>query len=191
MIAKLPSEEREKLNIVKYSSKEEYIRSLILIYDTIMKYKNSLQLQQDIYLYRGICGTGDEEPENISRSELISASLDRAIAKKFFRDSKNPILFMMKLRKKTNFMVVPYRLVSHILNYEKGRELVKYEGIDDNHDNNLENSEIILFNSEIAFERIKSTTIDEGDRKITVIEEEGQAKNKDERGKNAKSNREI
>lgn len=157
----------KKLRIVNCSSKEAYVQSLISIYDTIEKYKDKLQLPEDVYLYRGIGNIDSKEQSSMARSELISTSLNRNVANKFFRRAKEPIMFMAKVKKGTNFMIIPYKLTSKILSYRKGQELLKYNGIDYD---NVENREVILFDSRIISKEPNISIIDEGTRRITVME---------------------
>ena len=158
----------KRLEIVDCSSKESYIQSLISIYDTITKFKDRLQLPEDIYLYRGIGDSDEKQQTSIARSELISTSLNRNVAKRFFRESKTPTMFIAKVKKGTNFMIVPYRLTSKVVSYKKGQELVKYNGID--YDSALADREIILFGSRLISRKTNVSVIDEGTRKITVME---------------------
>jgi len=167
----LDREVYERLSIVKISSLEEYIQSLISIYDTIIKYGAMLQVPEDMYLYRGIYSNSGNEQENLARSELISTSLKRDVAKKYFRNSKKPVLFMTKVKKGTNFMIIPYQLRATMVRFVKNNELVRYEEID--YSTALENNEVLLFSSGIIFNKTNSTSICESeDREITVIEGE-------------------
>lgn len=160
----------ERLSIVNVNSKSEYIRSLIEVYDTIMKHKGKLKTTQDITLYRGLSGFTMENPEHMARSELISTSTNADIARKFFRSGENATFLKINVKEGTEYIVVPFKLVSEIKSYREGKELLKYIGID--HDRVLEDEEVLLFDSNIHMKPISNIVIDEGIRKINVLETE-------------------
>lgn len=161
-----------RLGRVKVSTTRGYIESLISIYDTITKYKDRLQLQQDTYLYRGISNDIGNKQEQIARSECISTSLDYAVAKKFWRESKRPTFYMIKAKKGTKCMIVPYRLTAQIMRYGLKEEVmwVRYNAIDKSMESALQNLEIMLFSSEVRLGDIVTTRIDDGVRIITIKE---------------------
>lgn len=161
-----------RLSRVKIFTTREYIESLISIYDTITKYKDRLQLQEDTYLYRGIANDMGNDQDQIARGECISTSLDNMVARKFWRGSKKPTFYMIKAKKGTKCMIVPYRLTAKIMQYGVEEELmwVRYDAIDRSTESALENLEIMLFSSEVKLGDIVTTKIDEGIRVITIKE---------------------
>jgi len=158
----------EKLSIVKCSNMEEYIKSLISVYDIITKYRESLQLPEDLYLYRGISKKEENAQREMARSELISTTLDPIIAKKYFRGSKEPVFYKVKVQKGLGYMINPYQLASKVLSYVEGKEVIKYISIDSS--TYLTNYEIMLFGDDIVLDNAKCEIVDEGVRKINVIE---------------------
>ena len=78
---------------------------------------------------------------------------------------------MTKVKKGTNFMIIPYQLRATMVRFVKNNELVRYEEID--YSTALENNEVLLFSSGIIFNKTNITSICESeDREITVIEGE-------------------
>lgn len=169
----------KKLGIVKLSSVEEYIQSLILVYDTILKHSNKLRVPEDITIYRGISDTQNNKVSSLARSDLISTSLHTSTSQQFFRGSNNPVLFIAKLKKGTPFMLMPYRLTSQVKSYVPGRQWLRYnhlnrlEYTDDDYDFSMnpitQNAELLLFNHNINFTFSEPYSIRSGFSNITIM----------------------
>ena len=109
---------------IDFDNIENFINQMKDIYKIISQAKDKILLDEDLTVYRGCCYTGKEY--NISKSNLISTTLDPEITKQFmFRNNNNNKLYVIKLKKGTPILVNPLSIKnvydsesSYIMNHE-------------------------------------------------------------------------
>ena len=123
---------------INFNSYETFIDSIKVISDKINDIKNKIVLPSNITVYRATTVNNISEIYDISKSNIISTSLDMDVTNKFYTNNGINVLYEINLEKNTPCLIIPYSI-------KKINNLIKIVN-DDNQ------SEIILFKDTFSYD---------------------------------------
>ena len=126
------------INLFNFNSYETFIDSIKVISDKINDIKNKIVLPSNITVYRATTVNNISEIYDISKSNIISTSLDMDVTNKFYTNNGINVLYEINLEKNTPCLIIPYSI-------KKINNLIKIVN-DDNQ------SEIILFKDTFSYD---------------------------------------
>jgi hypothetical protein len=147
------------------SLKEEYLK--------LARIKDKIKLKDDLVVYRGC--SYDEEEFDISKSNLISTSIDIDKTKDFLYKDKKSKLYVLKLKKDTPVLVIPYSIVD--IYDDKFSKLLKEKPQQIRINKDDRQKEVILFKDSLNFNNWSTVhkdniTIEEIDTSVKEKEKE-------------------
>lgn len=145
---------------ISFDTLESFRRSLILVYQEICKVANKFILPEDITVYRALSIADEKDLCNISKTNLISTSLDINECSKFLINQKGyyHYLYQINLKKGSKVAICPYS----ILLDERDERLILTQRKDQH--------EIILLKNNYNFDINLSTNIDsKGLQNLNII----------------------
>lgn len=98
---------------ISFKSLEEFIESLLNVKEKLDKISSKIILSQDITVYRAFSIRDDEELISISKSNLVSTSLDIDECSKYIIPNKGytHYLYQLNLEKGSLVAICPYRIL--------------------------------------------------------------------------------
>ena len=131
---------------ISFKSLEEFIESLLNVKEKLDKISSKIILSQDITVYRAFSIRDDEELISISKSNLVSTSLDIDECSKYIIPNKGytHYLYQLNLEKGSLVAICPYRIL-----IDNNDRLVLTKDND--------SKEIILSKDNFDFEEVEKT----------------------------------
>ena len=131
---------------ISFKSLEEFIESLLNVKEKLDKISSKIILSQDITVYRAFSIRDDKELISISKSNLVSTSLDINECSKYIIPNKGftHYLYQINLEKGSMIAICPYRIL-----IDNNDRLVLTKDND--------SKEIILSKDNFDFEEVEKT----------------------------------
>lgn len=152
---------------ISFKSLEEFIESLLNVKEKLDKISSKIILSQDITVYRAFSIRDDEELISISKSNLVSTSLDIDECSKYIISNKGytHYLYQLNLEKGSLVAICPYRIL-----IDNNDRLVLTKDND--------SKEIILSKDNFGFEEVvKTESTFNSDEKLNIISINAKVKN--------------
>lgn len=152
---------------ISFKSLEEFIESLLNVKEKLDKISSKIILSQDITVYRAFSIRDDEELISISKSNLVSTSLDIDECSKYIIPNKGytHYLYQLNLEKGSLVAICPYRIL-----IDNNDRLVLTKDND--------SKEIILSKDNFDFEEVvKTESTFNSDEKLNIISINAKVKN--------------
>ena len=152
---------------ISFKSLEEFIESLLNVKEKLDKISSKIILSQDITVYRAFSIRDDEELISISKSNLVSTSLDIDECSKYIISNKGytHYLYQLNLEKGSLVAICPYRIL-----IDNNDRLVLTKDND--------SKEIILSKDNFDFEEVvKTESTFNSDEKLNIISINAKVKN--------------
>ena len=117
---------------IDFTSYDSFIESVKKISDEINNIKNKIVLPSNVTVYRATTVKNIDEIYDISKSNLISTSLDINVTNKFFTNDGINVLYEINLEKNTPCLVIPYSIkkingLIKIVNDDNQNEIVLFK----------------------------------------------------------------
>lgn len=144
-------------NDVNFESYDLFLKSINEIKENINLIIGKITLPQDSIVYRGTTVNNKSDIVNISKSDLISTSLNLDETDNFYTYDGINVLYQISLKKETPCLVIPYSIKLYEVN---GKDVLKIS------ENDSQN-EIIVFKSEMDLS-IKDTKYLEDDNLVVL-----------------------
>ena len=171
-----------KLEKIKISSYQEFIDSLINIYDLLCSAALKMSLPTDITLFRGIPVDEGEVIDSVARGSIVSTDIDFLSARRHSVGSRNKKVdkHIIKLNVDAGVpcVVSPYTILRTDIDYGNKRCIYKVVPEED-----LDDTEIILFKHLMNIEYSSSEVICFGDRGSYIIDQCEVSSKTNKRGK--------
>ena len=152
---------------ISFKSLEEFIESLLNVKEKLDKISSKIILSQDITVYRAFSIRDDKELISISKSNLVSTSLDINECSKYIIPNKGftYYLYQINLEKGSMIAICPYRIL-----IDNNDRLVLTKEND--------SKEIILSKDNFDFEEVvKTESTFNSDEKLNIISINAKVKN--------------
>lgn len=152
---------------ISFKSLEEFIESLLNVKEKLDKISSKIILSQDITVYRAFSIRDDEELISISKSNLVSTSLDIDECSKYIIPNKGytHYLYQLNLEKGSLVAICPYRIL-----IDNNDRLVLTKDND--------SKEIILSKDNFDFDEVvKTESTFNSDEKLNIISINAKVKN--------------
>ena len=152
---------------ISFKSLEEFFESLLNVKEKLDKISSKIILSQDITVYRAFSIRDDEELISISKSNLVSTSLDIDECSKYIIPNKGytHYLYQLNLEKGSLVAICPYRIL-----IDNNDRLVLTKDND--------SKEIILSKDNFDFEEVvKTESTFNSDEKLNIISINAKVKN--------------